>query len=577
MLSMPPVLSLVSGTYNRLPQLEAMVASFRRTLPPDWQPWRDYEIVLVDGGSTDGTLTWSAAQPDVRLIAHGALLGAIRAFTDGARAAAGAYVLLANDDVIFHPDSILPAIAHLETHPGCGGVAYADDRPAPGKPPGHAVQRTAYQRDGVIVSAPFAQVGMFPKALGDWAGWWGADDPNFRARTYGGDNYLTARLYEAGYTIDAVPGCVVDDHVHADALRARNTARDQRASGFAARYPMPPVWGRLSDAPVVSRDRWLRIMYAPIYDPSAPHARQTKRGLRQALAARGIVWEVDYLQLGGTAVVEAVKRWQPHLIVLQVHSAEVLTAAHVDAMRRAAPHTVIVNWYGDVYDHIFAQPDMLALMRAVDWQLVVNAAHLALGRQRGIRTAYWQVAWEPVDEAWLPSVPAYDVIFLGNAYNPARLALGQLLRQQTGIRIGLYGAGWPDADGETNYDFARGRALYRAAALAISDNPWPNSVGYVSNRLFEALIAGVCVLQQHIPGAAHWLGLRPGVHFIEWHTLDELPDLIAHWLSPAQATARAKIAAAGRRAAQRKHHFAARVDALADILEAAHRDGDHLA
>jgi GT2 family glycosyltransferase len=73
--------------------------SFRDNLLPGIP----YEVVLVDGGSTDGTIEWAKAQPDVKLIEDGKLVGAISAFTRGAFAASGKYVLLANDDITFGP------------------------------------------------------------------------------------------------------------------------------------------------------------------------------------------------------------------------------------------------------------------------------------------------------------------------------------------------------------------------------------------------------------------------------------------------------------------------------------------
>src|SRR5690349_16831181 len=106
------LVSIVTGTYNRLPSLQRMVESVRAQMPRHLT----YEIVVTDGGSTDGTIPWCESQPDICLIQHGKLLGAIRAFCDGARAAQGDFVIMANDDITFHDMSILRAVAWLEDH-----------------------------------------------------------------------------------------------------------------------------------------------------------------------------------------------------------------------------------------------------------------------------------------------------------------------------------------------------------------------------------------------------------------------------------------------------------------------------
>lgn len=180
------LISLVTGTYNRLPHLKAMIDSARLAMPAG-----DYEIVVVDGGSTDGTLDYCRAQPDVVLIEHGGLRGAIRAFTDGGNAARGSYTLLANDDVVFPKrEAILRAVRHLEENPTCGAVAFGDNRPQRGyNGTGYKVNNQAVRVDGRLSQRPYAQVGLFRTALGKTVGWWGADDPcmsSAAAGTYGG-------------------------------------------------------------------------------------------------------------------------------------------------------------------------------------------------------------------------------------------------------------------------------------------------------------------------------------------------------------------------------------------------------
>ncbi|MBD3231331.1 glycosyltransferase [Candidatus Dependentiae bacterium] len=53
-------ISVVSGSYNRLPFLKLMIESVRNELK-DF----NYEIIIVDGGSDDGTLQWLLSQKDI--------------------------------------------------------------------------------------------------------------------------------------------------------------------------------------------------------------------------------------------------------------------------------------------------------------------------------------------------------------------------------------------------------------------------------------------------------------------------------------------------------------------------------
>ena len=53
----PAQVSVVLGTYNRLPFLKSTIASVRSS-----QIDVPYEIIVVDGGSTDGTIDWLTEQ-----------------------------------------------------------------------------------------------------------------------------------------------------------------------------------------------------------------------------------------------------------------------------------------------------------------------------------------------------------------------------------------------------------------------------------------------------------------------------------------------------------------------------------
>lgn len=550
------ILSVVTGTYNRLEYLRDMMMTVRQNVPPGFT----YEFVIVDGGSTDGTIAWLQSQGDVHLILHGELKGAIPAFCDGAKAAQGQYVLLANDDVIFEDGAIVPAIVHLETVPTCGAVAFADDRPVKGYPKGFKVQTMQIHNNGVK-AYPYAQVGLFRGWLGDLVGWWGADDPAFEGHTYGGDNYLSARIYEYGYTIDEVAGCHVHDRIPADDLRSRNHDIElSKESAYYRRFPQPPRFRSQTTNEGDNDFEAMRFLYWNLYEPGFGHY---KRGLRDAFARVGLVWECDYLA-GGVNLVDQVRQFQPHILLTQFHSPNDLDVNILAAARRANPGMLVVNWNGDVYEQNLTSPEMLAFLRHFDLQLTVNADVLDVYAVNGIPAEYWQVAFEPVDYDHLPDAATHDIVFLANAYTEERLALGESLRTMK-RNIGLYGHGWSYADGLTTYDFAKGAAIYSKSKIAIGDNQY-HRAGFVSNRMFEALASGIFLMHEIVPGLEDWTGLIDGVHYVSWESLDDLVGKAEYYLRDSNEMKRQQIADEGQAFVRTEHSFDARVQELLTVI-----------
>lgn len=165
--------AVVSGTFNRLYSLQRMVDSARQSATNGLS----IEFWLTDGGSNDGTIKWCKSQPDIHLIEHGRLLGAVKAFNDSAYASNANYVVLGNDDITFMGQSILTAFLYMQTHPDCGmGCFYQDrerqhlDDTDPNK--WHvSVMPVAYR--GRQNWMPYGQVCIVPKWLGDKVHWWG--------------------------------------------------------------------------------------------------------------------------------------------------------------------------------------------------------------------------------------------------------------------------------------------------------------------------------------------------------------------------------------------------------------------
>ena len=533
------LISVVTGTVNRLESLIRMVRSVREHIPA----FISYEIVLVDGGSGDGTQAWAKSQKDIALIEHGELRGAIRAFCDGAKAAKGQYVILANDDVEFQPGSILAAVTHLETHPQCGAVAFMDNRPVDGRPQGaFRAQLMPAVKDGRPTSVVYAQVGMFRCELGNKLGWWGADDPVMgKARTYGGDNWLSARIWESGYSVDVVRMASVVDNIIADGLREVNTNAHDKA--YREAYPAGPSIGANPIQLDISSPH-LRVLYLPIFEPGHPTHRQNKRGLREALERVAHVWEWDYLDENRGACMEDLQAFAPHLIFTQFHDPR--WGKLIDQLRVLCPQAIIVNWNGDARGLV--EEHYLNMLRKVDLQLVTNAAALDVYRERGIPAAYWQIGYEV--RGPLPTdVPAHDVIFLGNAYSDSRRALERALRA-TKYDIGLYGYNWQKEDGMCLYDFGVGEALYKKCKVAIGDafeDSKERVHAFTSNRMVEALASGAFFLQQHVDGLDEFNGTKAGTHYVEWDNTTDLIEKLDYWLDKKMAKRRKEIAAAGQK------------------------------
>lgn len=579
-----PVLSIVSGTYNRLPLLQKMITSARASIPVGV----GHEFVIVDGGSTDGSLEWLREQPDVNLIEHGALLGIKKAFCDGAKAARGRYVMMANDDIEFRDHgSILKALVYLEDNPQCGGVAFADNRRNVYNPQGvHRVNLQPARRNGEAVHVVYAQVGLFPRWLGDLAGWWGDDDPAFTAQSYGTDNYLSSRIWEMGYTIDSVEGVIVHDFAPEDELRAINEGHPADGKGdghlYYERYPHgPDIPAEVTVASPTRR--LLRILYLPIYERGHTQQKRQKHGLRDALvyphgAYKGaLVYEWDYLaspDVNGE-LFGILDSFKPDMILSQYHGADVITPGILHQVRMRYGNVVMVNWNGDYWPHGLIDTKMIALLRHIDLQLVVNGGVLETYQQEGIKAAYWQIGYEDPGDT-LPDVKAHDIVFLGTAYKPpdlptnTRQELGDWLRQNYS-NVGLYGTGWRDGNGECLYDFATGKALYNQAKIAIGDNMYPAAVGFVSNRFFQALAAGgALLLHQKVPRLDDLTGIQDGVHYVAWENYSDLKTKLDFFLS--HEDARRKIADAGTALVREKHSFEARVEQLfRDLIPLADR------
>lgn len=591
------IISIVSGTYNRLQYMKRMVDSVRRSIGVGIP----YEIVLVDGGSTDGTIEFCETQSDIVLVRQGELLGAVKAFNAGFAAATGYYVVAANDDIEFVDESLICAVKFMQDNPDVGCGCFWQDR---GGRDWHLEYMPAVL-DGRQVSHIYGQVCIVPRWLGDAVGWWGD-----YLHTYGGDNELSCHVLELGYKVRAVPCACIHDFQLEDELRIHN-AGVYKSPEYAARHGVPHTdsvtWGlhwthkegqyKGMCGPVIKYvaetfndtvPKMKRILYFPIYEPGYDIQKISKRGLRDALAEIGLVYEYDYM---GVASVKGKKycidytfdlatAWQPDLFVFQIQGLGEYTAEIMAELRSEHPSAIFVNWNGDYHPETLFDLQYMALLKHFHLTGLVTTQVREEYTRVGIPWFYWQIGYEESDAEPSPDTPRHDVVFLANGYSTIRQELVMNLRSLEGYDIGLYGS-WPEKfkpNGSTLYDFGAGQKLYRAAKLAISDNQWGmDATGFVSNRLFQAMAAGsnrlfqamaaggVLLLQQRF-GGMELLGLRDSEHLVIWDDFEDLRDEIDYYMT--HDDERVKIARTGTEEVLDNHSFDVRVMELLDEFRA---------
>jgi hypothetical protein len=552
----PLLLSVVFGTYNRLDRLRACVESVRRACSEI-----AYEIVVSDGGSTDGSRQWLEKQDDVVLL-NGDLSGAVNAFNAAARKAQGEFILAINDDAELDPSAVTNALKYFDNPMvGQAALSYREGGHWKIQPLfGRVYANFAMTRTNIIRTVEKICGGM-------WADCY---------RTYGGDPELSCWVYRLGYEVAAAQDAKLIHHFEVDELRRSNVDQDVERHQFSKRWsepclkfrgPLPNV--RLSEienlrsveAGESVQQRWSRIESVDpvvgVVPPRAPlkpekllhwqlwthEDPQTDmvQGLKK-LGSAGhecIKWTNMPVTERGRQFVEAMRSLRPTVAFLQCQDAH---AVPVDAVRAARedpdrdPSLVLCLWNGDIgpnkgpWENTQDQWQH-AMAKHADLMLFTGTGQVAVQRQRGMQNAaYLQIGYD-TDRYFLGRPEDYgtkhQIVFVGNRYGSQfsgmqlRVQIVDALRRFKGFTP--YGAGF----GATLPQAASGD-VYRKSLIAVSASLEDSLGRYTSDRLFRALACGCAVFVKRFEDM-EGLGLKDKENCIVWETVSQLVELIQMW------------------------------------------------
>ena len=109
---MNPFISIIMPTYNRAGYIEEALDSIKK------QTFTDYEIIVVDDGSTDNTKEILENYSGIRylLLEHGGIATARNAAVKAAR---GKWIAFLDSDDLWKEDKLQKQVDYLHTHPDC--------------------------------------------------------------------------------------------------------------------------------------------------------------------------------------------------------------------------------------------------------------------------------------------------------------------------------------------------------------------------------------------------------------------------------------------------------------------------
>ncbi len=596
----PIKLSVVLGTYNRHALLSRCVRSIRKACKGI-----QYEIVVCDGGSTDGSVAWLKSQDDVVLI-HGDLSGAVKAFNAAARKATGEFIVALNDDAELTTQAMRRALAHFRD-PMVGQIAMSFYEHGKWKMEsvfGKTYANFAVTRGSIVRTVEKITGGMWSPCY----------------HTYGGDTELSCWVHRLGYRVVAAHDAKVVHHEHVDAMRGRNTTSDRQRRQFWQRWneeamtfrgPLPKVTHQEAhklahiERGETSRERWPRIAAMDPKPGQAPPRAALKRervlhwqlwttddpqtsmvaGLRKlgSVGHAAVQWPQYSTGDRGRVFLEAMRSLRPTVAFVQCQDpAAVPIDALIDARNdpNRDPSLVICVWSGDVGPGKGPWANtgddwQYRIAEHVDLMLFTGTGQVKLHRARGMaNAAYLQIGYDTDRYHEGPSErygSKHPLVFMGQDYSrtfdnvpssEAQLRRDAVAALRSIPGFTAYGSGFgPGMPQHQSGD------IYRGSSMAMSISLCSALERYSSDRLLRAMACGCPTLVKRFADM-EGMGLDDGHNCLAWDTPAELVDKARTWLSVERAGDLRLVGESGAALMRSRHTWDARMSELAALLSA---------
>jgi GT2 family glycosyltransferase len=315
-----PAICVIVVAYNAGRHLAACIASLQR------QRWTDFEAIIVDNGSADGSIKALGPLPvPFRLLPLGANLGFAAANNRGAAASRSPWIALLNPDAVAAPDWLERLMAAARRHPefvmfgstqiqladetrwdGLGDVYHASGIPWRG---GFGQRVTGAAPEGEVFG-PCAAAALYRRDAFEAAG--GFDERFF---CYVEDVDLAFRLRLQGHRALQVGSAVVRHAGSATTGRSSDFTLfhgwRNRSWAFVKNMPGPLFWPLLP-LHVATLAGMLLLALLP---GSRNRASSCWRGLRAAVAGLGPIWrsrrEIQRRRRSPVARIAGAMSWSP--------------------------------------------------------------------------------------------------------------------------------------------------------------------------------------------------------------------------------------------------------------------------